>query len=101
MLQSVTSAPPAAKPQARDAREARVYQDGSEVLPFGLFHASRPTSRVRVPCVFNTPVKWGARELTQEEAAILWDVRLLLQERLVDDPMSQETLPYHRWLEAR
>ena len=77
-LQPVTSATPAAKPQAPEARKAIVYRDGLEVLPFGLFPAARPTSLVRVPCVFNTPVQWGVRRLTQEEAATLWDVPLLL-----------------------
>jgi hypothetical protein len=87
-LHPVTSARPADKPQVPTVRDARVYHDGSEVLPFGLFPASRPASLVRVPCVFNTPVKWGVRQLTQEEAATLWDVPLLLQERLARDGYS-------------
>ena len=90
-LQPVTSAPPAAQPQAPVAREARVYQDGSEVLSFGLFTASRPTSLVRIPCIFNTPVKWGARQLTQEEAATFWNVPILLQERLARDGYTTVT----------
>ena len=45
-LQTVTSAPPAAAPQAPEAREAQVYQDGSDILPFGLFPASRLTPYV-------------------------------------------------------
>ena len=69
-------------------REARVWKDGTKILPFGLFPASCPASLVRVPCVFNTPVKWGVHQLTQEEAATLWDVPLLLQERLTRDGYS-------------
>ena len=37
--------------------------------------------RVRVPCVYNSP-PWDIRQPTINEIATLWDVPLLLQEKL-------------------
>ena len=37
--------------------------------------------KVRVPCVYNYP-PWGIRKLTINELDTLWDVPLLLQEKL-------------------
>ena len=45
-LQPVTSPHPATEPHAHEAREGRVYKEGPEVLPFGLFPALLPMSWV-------------------------------------------------------
>ena len=46
------------------------------MLPWGLFPSSAMDVAVRVPCVFNTPGKWGCRCLLLGERADIWDVPL-------------------------
>ena len=48
---------------------------------YGLFPAEHMGKRVRLTCVYNSP-QWGIRQLTVNELATLWDVPLLLQEKL-------------------
>ena len=61
--------------------EARVYGSNAEVWPYGLLPAGHIGKRVRVPCVYNTTL-WGILKITINELAMLWDVPLLLQEKL-------------------
>ena len=43
------------------------------MLPWGLFLSARPSSVVRIPCVFNLPTRWSRHLLTGYELAALWD----------------------------
>ena len=56
-LNPVMSALPAPEPVASMERAPRVYRHGLNIMPFGLFPAISLASHVRVPCVFNTPIK--------------------------------------------
>ena len=71
----VTSAVTKIQPAQPDNTEARVYVSKYEVWPYGLLPEGR------VPCVYNYP-PWIIRQLTINDLATLWDVPLLLQEKL-------------------
>ena len=77
----VTSVVPKIQPAQPENLEAQVSGSKSEVWPYGLFPAGRMGKKVRVPCVYNSP-PWGIRQLTINELATLWDVPMLLQEKL-------------------
>ena len=77
----VNSAVAKSQPEQPDNPEARVYGSMAEVWPYGLFPAGNMGKRVRVPCIYNYP-PWVIRQLTINELATLWDVPMLLQEKL-------------------
>ena len=77
----VTSAVPKSQLTQPDNPEARVYGSKAEVWPYGLFPAGHMRKGVRVPCVYNYP-PWGILQLTINELATIWDVPLLLQDKL-------------------
>ena len=84
MLDSVNpliSSVPNSQPAQPDNPEARVYGSKAEVWPYGLFPAGKMGKRVQAPCVYNPP-PWVIRQLTINELYTLWDVPLLLQEKL-------------------
>ena len=87
-LNPVMLVPPAPEPLDPLEHAHQVHRHGLEVFPFFLFLATSLTAQVQVPCVFNTPVKWGLRQLTQQEEATLWDVLLFLQEHIPRDVWS-------------
>ena len=80
-MSPVTSAVPKIQPEQPDNPEAWVYGSKAKVYPYGLLPAGHMEKRVRVPCFFNSP-QWGIRQLTINDLATLWDVPLLLQEKL-------------------
>ena len=82
-VNSVTSATPALPPSVSGTQSPAVSWSGLEIMPFGLFPSSHKSARVRVRCVFNVPSKWGSRSLTVPELSALWDVPILLQDRVL------------------
>ena len=58
-----------------------MYVLKAEVWPYELFPAGHMGTKVRLPLVYNSP-PWGIRQLTISELATLWNVPLLLQEKL-------------------
>ena len=58
-----------------------MYGSKSKVWPYGLFSAGNMGKRVRVPCVYTSP-PWVIRQLTINDLANIWDVPLLMQEKL-------------------
>ena len=80
-VNTVTSAFPKSQLFQPENPEARVYVSKAEVWPYGLFPAGHMVQKVQVPCFYNYP-PWGIQQLTINELANLWDVPLLLQEKL-------------------
>ena len=72
-IDPLVSASPAEAEDKPTSTVDKVYWRGDVVLPWGLFPSARPSSVVRVPCVFNLPPRWGRRLLTGYELAALWD----------------------------
>ena len=58
-----------------------MYGLKSEVWPYRLLPAINTSTKVRVSCVYNYP-PWGICQPTINDMATLWDVSLLLQEKL-------------------
>ena len=58
--------------------------------PYGLLPAGNMGKRVRVPCVYNSQ-PWVILKLTINDMATLWDVPLLLQEKL-EEPDKKSLL---------
>ena len=69
------------QPAQYETSETQVYVSKAQLCPYGLFPIVYMVPKVRVPCVYNYP-PWGIHKLTISELAILWDVPLLLQEKL-------------------
>ena len=77
----VTSEVSKIQPAQPDNPEDQVYGSKAEVWPYGLFPEGYMGKRVQVPCVYNSP-PWGIRQLTINDLDTLWDVPMLLQEKL-------------------
>ena len=77
----VISATPKIQPAQTDNPEAWVYGSKAEVWPYDLFPAGKMKKRVRIPCLYNSP-PWEIRQLTINDFINLWDVPLLIQEKL-------------------
>ena len=69
------------QPEQPDKPEDWVYGSKSEVWPYGLFPGGNISTKVRVSCVYNS-TQWGVFQLTINDLYTLWDVPLLLQEKL-------------------
>ena len=69
--------------------EAWMYGLNPDVWPYGLFPAGRMSAKVWVSCVYNSPL-WGIRQLTINNVSTLWDVPLLLQDKL--EELDQKSL---------
>ena len=77
----VNSAVTMSQPSQPKEPEAWVYESKSEVCPYGLFTAGQMIAKVRLSFVYNS-LPWVIRQLTINDLATLWDVPLLLQEKL-------------------
>ena len=77
----VTSAVPNIQPAQPENTESWVYVSKSEVWPYGLFLAVHMGKEVGVYCIYNYPL-WGIQQLTINDLATLWDIPMLLQEKL-------------------
>ena len=69
------------QPEQPEKPEDWVYGSKSEVWPYGLFPGGNISTKVRVSCVYNS-TQWGVFQLTINDLYTLWDVPLLLQEKL-------------------
>ena len=64
-----------------EAPENQMYGTKLEVWIYSLFPAGKMSAKVRVSCVYNY-LPWGIHQLTINELYTLWDVPLLMQEKL-------------------
>ena len=88
-LNPVNSEVKMSQPAQPEEPEARVYGSKFDVWPYILFPAVKMTAKVRVSCVYNY-LTWGIRQLTINYMAMLWDVPMLLQEKL--EEIDQKSL---------
>ena len=96
----VTSEFPKGQQTQPDNSEARVYGSKSKVWPYGLFPEVNMGERVQVTSVYNSP-PWGIRQLTINDLATLWDVPLLLQEKLEELDKNPYQFNFFHWCRGR
>ena len=77
------------QPEQPEDPEARVYGSEFEVWPYGLFPVGKIIAKMRVYCVYNY-LPLVILQLTINELSTLWDVHMLLQEKL--EELDQKTL---------
>ena len=77
----VNSASKMDQPEQPEAPEPWFYGKKFEVWTYVLFTDEEMSAKVRVPCVYNSP-PWGIIQHTINDLATLWDVPILLQEKL-------------------
>ena len=77
----VNSASKMDQPEQPEAPEPWFYGKKFEVWTYVLFTDEEMSAKVRVLCVYNSP-PWGIHQPTINDLATLWDVPILLQEKL-------------------